>query len=207
MNFVQIYSVAFAFICMILSGAVIMVYGCLIKKKFYPQNNEMTSAGISNLFLVSFFTSWISPFTVLTNQPANKSIYFLLISFTTLLYYVCTWFITFKTELFGTLPTEYLFCLLIPTTLSLIIMHFLGNYHFMYKVSKYFCCWYPIVHRSMISDYLVNPELLGLEAEIESEVDFPDFFKAFLNDTRKNDPFHYSGDTVLHLAFRNKRFR
>ncbi len=107
----------------------------------------------------------------------------------------------FLPQLFFSISTALL--ITIPP-MALIVLNYLGNYHNMYKLSKCCCCCSPIIHKSMIYDYLVNPELFDLKSE---EQEFPYFFRSFLKNNQINIPLPHSGDTILHIAYQHARFR
>ena len=203
----QLYTLLVVFVCICSSVITTAAYKYYLKKYNKTLYQKFQNESRTNFFLVTYFTSWISPFTVLDNQSANKSKYFLLNSFSTVFCYTVP-IITFHVTApnFQKLESFFWALILLPS-FSLIIMHFLGNYHFMYKVSKCCCCFHPIIHRSMIYNYLVNPELLGYKTSEETDDIFPDFFKKILHDNQINMPFPQNGDTVMHLAFQNGRFR
>ena len=168
--------------------------------------NEKTEYERSKLYFVSCLTSWIAPFTVLSNQPADKSKYLIIVGFSTAVCYVII-----NCSVLFLLQNGALFYIHIISTallvtislMSLIMLHFLGDYHNLYKFSKCCCCCFPIIHKSMIYDYLVNPELIGLKPE----EDFPHYFKSFLKGNQINVPLPQTGDTILHIAFQHARFR
>ncbi len=58
------------------------------------------------------------------------------------------------------------------------ILQYLGNYHNMFKVSKLLCFFgKPVVHKSMIYDFLQNPKSF---TEDKENSQFPEFFEIFL---------------------------
>ncbi len=186
-------------------GIVTLIYICSMT----VENSVTPSDGSrSSIYFVSCLTSWIAPFTVIANQPAKKFKYLLVAGCVTALSYIltvcCILFFHFKIlespALSNYIPLAVPVCVLIFSTLT--VLNYLGNYHNLYKISKC-CCCSPIVHRSMIYDYLASPELLDLN----TNEDFPTFFKAFLNENKLNVPLPQTGDTVLHVAFRHERFK
>jgi hypothetical protein len=94
---------------------------------------------------------------------------------------------------------------LIIIFLSLIVSY-MGNYNILYKVSKvlHICCLKPIVHRSLIFDFLKSQQ--GEKSDSESLL-YPDYFNQFLEDAWEiNQPELGNNDTVLHCAFKEGKF-
>ena len=85
------------------------------------------------------------------------------------------------------------------------ILQYLGSYHNLYKASKKICCCVkPVVHQSMIFDYLNDPTVFSPDTENGS---FPEFFKIFLFDKDQlSIPDPVDGNTVLHYAYKYERF-
>ena len=85
------------------------------------------------------------------------------------------------------------------------MLQYMGNYHNLYKASKKICCFVkPVVHQSMIFDYLNDPTVFSPDTENGS---FPEFFKIFLFDKDQlSIPDPVDGNTVLHYAYKHKRF-
>jgi hypothetical protein len=201
-NYSVYFPIVFVLVVVVVQGIVTLVYRYSLKGIKSPSDSSR-----SNLYFVSCLTSWIAPFTVIANQPANKSKYFVVVGFITALSYIVPFCYILFIELKVSIEPWDFFFLVIPiwvlvsSIISLTVLDYLGNYHNLYKVSKC-CCCLPIVHRSMIYDYLVNPNLFDLN----TNEDFPTFFKLFLNDNQLNVPLPLTGDTVLHVAFQHKRF-
>jgi hypothetical protein len=87
-----------------------------------------------------------------------------------------------------------------------ILVSYLENYNILYKVSKVLriCCLKPIVHRSLIFDFLKSQQ--GEQSDSEGLV-YPDYFNQFLNDVSEiNQPELENDDTVLHCAFKEGKF-
>jgi hypothetical protein len=196
------FPVVFVLVVVVVQGIVTLVYRYSVKGIKSPSDSSR-----SNLYFVSCLTSWIAPFTVIVKEPANKSKYFMVVGFITALCYVLPFFYILFIDLKASIHCYYFFLIipiwvLVSSIISLTVLDYLGNYHNLYKVSKC-CCCSPIVHRSMIYDYLVYPNLFDLN----TNEDFPTFFKSFLKDIKLNVPLPHTGDTVLHVAFQHKRFR
>jgi len=201
------YLLLYVFANWIVSGFVILMHRFIVRRNIDLARNEATENERSKLYFVSCLTSWIAPFTVLSNQPADRSKYLLTIGLSTVVSYIIlngsVLFIEWNKLV---IKYEYLTStglVLTISLMSLIMLNYLGNYHNIYKLSKYCCFWSPIIHKSMIYDYLVNPELFDLK----SEEDFPHFFKTFLKSDQINIPLPQSGNTILHTAYQHARFR
>jgi len=203
----------FVFANWFVSGFVISMYRFIVRRNIDLAQNESTESEKPKLYLFSCLTSWVAPFTVLSNQPADRSKYLLTVGLPTVVFYSIlngvSLYIRIKNLLIEVDQfMNVIFYITIALTIiispmSLIMLNYLGNYHNMYKLSKCCCCCSPIIHKSMIYDYLVNPELIGLKPE----EDFPLFFKSFLKNNQMNVSFPQTGDTVLHIAFLHARFR
>ncbi len=207
------YPIIFVLLNSMVSGFVTYIYEYKVKRKTTSTTISIESDEERlKLLIVSCLTSWIAPFTVVSNQPANRSKNLLLLGFTTVLMYgITNCFVLFfeldilalsmsrngKQFFYFVLYVLPVCCVMIIPSISLMVLYFLGNYHNLYLLSRS-CCCSPIVHRSLIYDYLVNTE---------SEEHLPTFFKFFLMDDQKNVSLPHSGNTVLHVAFQHKRFR
>jgi hypothetical protein len=86
------------------------------------------------------------------------------------------------------------------------LVSYLGNYNTLYKVSKvlHICSFKPIVHRSLIFDFLKSQQ--GEKSDSEALL-YPDYFNQFLEDAWEiNQPELENDDTVLHCAFKEGKF-
>lgn len=77
----------------------------------------------------------------------------------------------------------------------------LANYHYMYWLSRCCFCFKPLIHRSMIYDYLCDPEKFKPKNK-----DHPKFFLDFLTDEMALNCPDADGNTVLHYAAVFERF-
>ncbi len=86
------------------------------------------------------------------------------------------------------------------------LIYFMGDYYTLFKVTKVLSvgCMTPIVHRSMIFDFLKSQQPYPLDSE---EPQYPDYFNLFLEDAYElNQPELQNDDTVLHCAFKEGQF-
>jgi hypothetical protein len=122
---------------------------------------------------------------VLKNNNSEKYKWHLLItSYTTKSFQTAILFFVF----YNNMPEEEnttadivlyaIICLGLLNCVSTIFLHFLGNYFNLYRASivcKLFCVS-PIVHKSLIFEYLESPSYFAKDKEEDS---FPQFFKIF----------------------------
>jgi hypothetical protein len=81
------YSLLYVFINWIVSGFVILMYRFIVRRNINLARNEATENERSKLYFVSCLTSWIAPFTVISNHPAKRSKYMFTVGFSIVVCY------------------------------------------------------------------------------------------------------------------------
>ncbi len=98
------------------------------------------------------------------------------------------------------------FALLLASYLATGSLQILGNYFTMFRWSKTFCFGRPIVHVSLLQDYLRSSTFLGLSDKIETAMT-QIFLRALSDDVSiVNQKNALHGDTCLHVAIDSNNF-
>jgi len=77
------YTLFYVFANWILSGFVILMHRFTVRRNIELARNEITEIERSKLYFVSCLISWIAPFTVISNKPAERSKYLLIVGLST----------------------------------------------------------------------------------------------------------------------------
>ena len=140
---------------------------------------------------------------MLKNNNSEKYKWHLLItSYTTKTFQTAILFFVFPEEenITADIILYTIICLGLSNCVSTIFLHFLGNYFNLYRASivcKLFCAS-PIVHKSLIFEYLESPSYFSKDNEENS---FPKFFQIFLKEKdRLSLPGKYFEYTCLPYA-------
>ena len=168
------------------------------------QNRERNTKSILN----ETVSSWFAPFVPWTDKKcANLKNLLLNLTFAAIFPMIIIQFT--KSDKFewpqyyeysqaGVFPIPFLVCL---------VLLWIGDYNNLFQVTKIFkvCCMKPVVHRSIVIDWLKNQKTI--DKTCEESLTYPDFFELFVADSRElNQPELENWNTVLHFAFKENQF-
>ncbi len=152
--------------------AIMEVCFSLCLRKLKGSNEDWTKQSRKEKrLIIKFFSSWISPVSVWSNNHKLNFYQLLLTSVSTFVWPI-SFLIIFSA--FFDFDPEYSYIrwnqfdvswiILIAASMlsfiSCLILQWIGNYHNLFKISKLlrFCSIQPFAHKSLFYDYLDNPE-------------------------------------------------
>ena len=140
---------------------------------------------------MTIFFSWIAPVSVWRNNVfANCNLHFFFFAFINIVYPICMHlcFVKYMKPEVNGFMVFFIIAFMSRFALILLIQN-MGNYANLYRLSKLFCQIFgkPIVHRSLIFDFLHKPPEPKTSCKLhwltlEPRLSFPGFFADFLKD-------------------------
>ena len=159
------------------------------------------------IFYTAVFSSWISPCCVYFNYFAHKSFFLITSSLmSNLIYAAITTSFFLEYKYFNEYLPEFFYfksyyALLIIFFLSIcssLCLQHLGSYYNMYRWTKRLKCCSPIIHSSLLHDFIINKSKLPLEIENDMSQVVNELIKSNPSIANSKESFH--GNTLMHAA-------
>jgi hypothetical protein len=143
----------------------IIFFNCYKCKCNGSTGDEVSQSEQKKLMLTNIFSSWIFPVSVWSSSCTRNFFQLFVSSISTFVLPIIFLLLFSYTKLANGLFFLFLAIMmyLVPIVFSCcLILQFVGDYHILFKISKIFrlccCCCQPVVHRSLVVDYLKNKE-------------------------------------------------